>query len=187
MAQETKVKVKLDTTKASAQLKGLIRESARTAGRIAGGVRGAVGRGMGAVGLGAGVGAGMAAIKSSTSSGLGDIIGETTGLLGAKLEKWVFGDMAEKARSAKYAREQTHEAFDAIAGSRGSIPPAAVGFFKSVEAQRAKVESGRQMIERDDRFRGPGVDDLITKITEALNELFHMAADKIIDAICFWR
>ena len=93
MAQETKVKVRLDTRQAKSQLTGLVRESARSAGRLTNNIRSVVGKGLGAVGMGTAIGTGISAVRGATESGVGDVIGESLGGFGKMAEEFFLGDL----------------------------------------------------------------------------------------------
>ncbi len=179
MTNEAKVRVRIDTSRAKGELRALLRQSARTAGQVSGAVRGAVGRGLGAVGLGGGIGAGLAATRAATQSGFGDVIGESLGGLGAQLSEFFLGDLDEKARATRAAREETIQAFGAIAGQQGAVPPEARNFFQQVRTLRQQEETGRELFERDERFRGPGIGELIDRIMEGIGNLLSEAVDAL--------
>jgi hypothetical protein len=184
--QEAKVKVRLDTREAKGDLRGLSREASRTAGRVGAGLRGAVSQGMGlgrSIGIGAGIGTGLAAVKGASSSGFGDVIGEAFGGIGASLNEFFLGDVDDKARASKAAREETIQAFGAIAGHTGQIPPGATNFFNQVRSVRMEEERGRSMFEQDDRFRGPGIMSMLERIMEGIGELLSDAVDALADKL----
>ena len=189
MAAETKVKVRLDARQAKSDLGGLVRESARAAGKVASGIRSTVGRGLGAVGFGAAIGTGVSAMRGATESGVGDVVGEALGGVGAQFSEWLLGDLDETARAAKSAREETIQAFGAIGGAmnggRGGVPPGAQEFFSSVKSLRVQQERGREVFERDERFRGPGVGDLVSRIGEVIGTELGKAVDKLVSMIPF--
>jgi hypothetical protein len=183
MADETKVRVKLDTRQAKTELRGFVRESAAAAGRVAGGVKRAIGRGLGVVGLGAGIGTGLAAVRGATESGFGDVVGEAFGGVGAELAETLFGSLDEEARATRAAREETIQAFGAIAGRAGEIPPGARNFFEQVRSLRVEEERGREMFQRDERFRGPGVGQLVDRIMEGIGTLISQAVDALAEKL----
>lgn len=189
MADETKVKVRLDTRQAKTELGGLVRESARAAGKVASGIRSTVGRGLGVVGFGAAFGTGVSAVRGATESGVGDVVGEALGGIGAQLSEFFLGDLNEEAKAAKAARAETIEAFGAIAGGmnggKGGIPPGAQEFFASVKSLRQQEERGREMFERDDRFRGPGIGDLISRLGTMIGDELTNACDYLASLIPF--
>ena len=179
MAGETKIKVRLDTRQAKSELGGLVREGARTAKKVASGIRSTVGKGLGAVGLGAGIGVGISAVTGATKTGVGDVVGESLGGIGARISEFFLGDLNEQAKATRSAREETIQAFGAIAGARGEIPPGARQFFESVKSLRVQEERGREMFEMDDRFRGPSVGDMIDRIMTKVGELISDAVDQL--------
>jgi hypothetical protein len=163
MADETKVKVKLDTRQAKAELGGLVRESARAAGKVASGIRSTVGRGLGAVGFGAAIGTGVSAVR------------------------FLLGDLDENARATKSAREETIQAFGAIAGGmnggKGGMPPGAQEFFTSVKSLRVQQERGREVFERGlDRV---GLGDIVTRIGSVIGTELGKAVDNLVSKIPF--
>ena len=158
MADEATVKLRLDTRQAKGDLRQLTKEADKTSGRIGGGIRRAVGKGMGAVGLGGGIGAGLAAVRGATSSGLGDVVGESFVQLGAQLNEFFLGDMDDKARSIRQARESLKEAFGYQTGIHSRIPPGAENFFNQRVTEGMTLEHGKHLIETDKRFMGPPVE-----------------------------
>lgn len=183
MTQEAKVRLRLDTRDADAKLERTVKKGKRTAGEVSGLMRRTIGKGLGYTGAGAAFGTGLAAVRGDAQSGLGSILGETFGGVGASLSESLFGDLDDKAAAAKRAREETIAAFSTIAGETGRVPPEARSFFTQVRALRETEERGRQMIERDDAFRGPGVqallDRLITGIGEYITSGFSALGDMI--------
>jgi len=189
MADETKVKVRLDTRQAKTELGGLVRESARAAGKVASGIRSTVGRGLGVVGFGAAFGTGVSAVRGATESGVGDVVGEALGGIGAQVSEFLLGDLDENARATKSAREEMIQAFGAIGGGmnggKGGIPPGAPEFFASVKSIHTQRERGREVFERDERFRGPGVGDLVSRIGEVIGTELIKAVDYLASLIPF--
>jgi hypothetical protein len=183
MAQETKVKVRLDTRQAKSQLSGLVRESARMSGKLTNNIRSVVGKGLGAVGLGAGIGMGISAVRGATESGLGDIMGEAFGGYGAQASELAFGTLNEESRAARSAREETIQAFGTIAGARNEIPPEARSFYNSVKTLRMEEERGRELFETDQQFRGPGAGDLVDRIMSGLGDMVSSALSQLKDAL----
>jgi len=187
---EAKVRVRLDTKGAKGDLGGLVRQGKAAAGRIGSNLQGAVRGGMGigkSIGVGAGIGAGLAAVKGASSSGIGDLIGESFGGIGASLNEFFLGDIDDKARAAKSAREETINAFGAIAGQTNQIPPGAQQFFNQVKGLRENEEKGRSLFEQNDNFRGPGVGAMIDRIGTMLGGLLSDAVDALADKLAFWK
>lgn len=185
MAEETKVRVRIDTKQAKAELGGLVREGAKTAGKVASGIRATVGRGLGAVGFGAAFGTGVSAVRGATESGVGDVVGEALGGFGSELSEFILGDLPAEAKASRAAREETIQAFGAIAGARGSIPPGARQFFESVKTLRIEEEKGRREIEQDRQFRGPGIGDLVSKIGTVIGQELTKAVEYLVSLIPF--
>ena len=183
MAQETKVRVRLDTRQAKSQLGGLVRESARSAGKLTSNIRSVVGKGLGAVGMGTAIGTGISAVRGATESGVGDVIGEALGGYGKMAEEFFLGDMNEDARASRSAREETIQAFGAIAGARGEIPPEARQFYNSIKSLRMEEERGRDLFETDPGMRGPGMEKIIDRIMSGFGKMVDDALSRLMDAI----
>jgi len=179
MAEETKIKLRIDDRQAKASLSGLVRESARAAGKVSAGIRATIGRGLGAAGFGAAIGTGMAAVRGATESGVGDVIGEALGGIGHQVAEFFLGDMNEDARASKAAREETIQAFNAIAGARGEIPAGARQFFEGVKTLRLQEERGRELFEADGKFRGPGIGDIIDRIMKGVGEMIARGVERL--------
>lgn len=184
MAEEAKVRVRLDTRLAQQALHKLTTSAKRTAGRIGGTVRGELGRGLG---LGAGVGAGLAAVRGATQSGISDVAGEALGGFGAQLEEFFLGDLVPEARSSRAAREDTIAAFGMQAGAINAIPPGAKNYFDQVKALRYQEEEGARLFRQSEDFRGPGVGELIDRILTALKQLLDEAVEALVDKLAFWK
>ncbi|MCA8970804.1 MAG: hypothetical protein KDC95_13500, partial [Planctomycetes bacterium] len=165
---------------AKAELRAFIQEGARSEQRVSEGMRQTLRKGLNLTGGGFAFGTGLSAVRGTTTSGIGDVIGESLGSVGAQLAQFVLGDLDEQAKATRSAREETIQAFGAIAGSRGSIPPGAKNFFDQIKTLRLQEEQGREIFERDARFRGPGVDQLINRIVAAFGELVDRAVDELV-------
>lgn len=183
MAEETKVRVKLDTSQAAAQLGEFVREGARASSAIGGSISASMRRGFEMVGLGGAIGGGIAAVRGATQSGIGDVVGEAFGGIGAQLSEFFLGDLDEKARAARRAREETTTAFGAIAGIRGAVPPEARNFFAAVQRLRVQEERGRELFARDEQFRGPGMGEIIDRVMARFGELIAQAVDKLAEKL----
>ena len=184
---EAKVRVKLDTRPAKADLRNLTRDAASVAGRVGSNVRGAVGRGLGIVGLGGGVGLGMAALRGSTSAGFGDIIGETLGPIGESISDFLLGDNPANARAAMTARRQAREAFKWEAGSNGGkISDAARSLYGTIRAQEEVKERGRKVFRMDPDMRGPDIGDVVDRIVSGIGAELTKAVDYLASKIKFW-
>jgi hypothetical protein len=184
MAQETKVKVRLDTRQAKGELNNLSRDSKRTAGKLGQNIRSVVGRGMSAVGLGAGIGAGISAVKGAAASGVGDIISESTGAYAEMAQQMIFGDMREGARASRRAREETIQAFGAIAGARNEIPPEARQFYNSDQEPAHGRRARPRRCSRPTRMmRGPGIEKIIDRIMSGFGKMVSDAMTRLVDAL----
>ncbi len=183
MTQEAKIRVRLDTTQAKADLASLNREGERAAEEMSTAFGDSVlGKGLKYAGAGVVAAAGYQLAKP-TLGGLGDMMGESLGGIGANIAQLVFGDLDEKARAAKRAREETQDAFALVAGARGSIPPEARTFFNAVSKLRIQEEAGREMFARDDQFRGPGIGSLVDRIMSGVGRMIADAAETIADRL----
>lgn len=171
MGKEARIKVRLDTSQAKGDLRSLTKDAAAAAGRVGGGLRRAAGRGLGAVGLGGALGVGLGAVRGATQSGIGDVVGEAFGGTGARLAETIFGDLDEKARADKAAREETIQAFKSIAGATGTTPPGTVNYFNQIRALRLEEEKGREILERDERLRGAGPKALADQVVQGFNQV----------------
>lgn len=174
---EAKVRVKLDTTQAKRDLRGLAKQGQATSGRISKGVRGALGRGFGALGVGAAVGVGIAAVRGPTAGGIGDVVGEAFGGIGAQLSRLLLGDLKPEALADKFARDQTRQAFgqsEAMARS-----PGAKSYFDNIRAIQLDREKGALVFEEDTRFRSTNAKDLVDRIMAGLGKLIWDATTRL--------
>jgi hypothetical protein len=187
MADETTVKVRLDTEEAESRLSKLVRGAAATGSRVASTVSSAVGRGLGLVGMAGGVATGLAAIRGATESGYADVIGESLHTYGAQLEKTLLGDLGMDARASAAARQQTIEAFGMVAGRNGSISPGAKVFYDSTKTLMMQMEQGKQLFETNKNFAGAPIEDVITRIATVFKDLTMSAVDYLYEKMAFWR
>ena len=189
MTDETKFRVKLDASRAKSELGSLVREGARAAGKVASGIRATVGKGIGAVGFGAAVGTGISAVRGATEGGVGDIVGESLSSLGANIAEFFLGDLNEDAKASKSAREETIQAFGAIAGSmnggKGGVPPGSFEFYTNVKSLRMQEERGREVFETNKDFHGPGIGDLVSRIGSVIGKELSNAVDYLVSLIPF--
>lgn len=171
---EAKVRVKLDTGTAKAELASLTKGAASVAGNIGSGIRNAVRTGLGAAGLGGAFGVGLGAAQSAlggpTLGAIGDVASEFVGPWGALARNWLFDGLDVNARASKQAREQTIQAFGSVIGMTGQIPKGAYSYFDQVQRLHLSAEKGRQAIEGDDRFY-------------AMSEERKQAVNKLVDAM----
>ena len=183
MADEAKVRVRLDTSQAKAELDNLTHDAAKTAGKVGSWVRGKVSRGLGLVGLGTAVGTGIAAIRGATEGGIGDVFSEALSPLGTQLERALLGDLSLDARASKAAREETIQAFGAIAGAQNRVPPEARSYFAAIKGLRMQEENGRRLFEANTDFFGPGIGDVLGRIMQGIGELLSKAVDQLADKL----
>lgn len=183
MSDETRIRVRLDTTQASAELSKLEKQGEKTATGVSKKIRSKVLAGLGGFGIGAATGAAVSAIQSPTSGGLSDVVSEALGGYGASLSQALLGDLPDKATAARQAREETIQAFGAIAGATGEIPPGTEQFFNAVSKIREDEATGRRMFESDSRFRGPEVTDLLKRVIEPITDAIGTGFDKLISSI----
>lgn len=176
---DAKVRVRLDTGSAKTALRGLVQSGANTAKRIGRGLSQQVRSGLGGFSLGAGIGTGIAAVRGAAETGFGDVVSESLGGLGARLSRTFLGELPSQASASKSAREETIQAFGAIAGATGKVPPSAKAYFDSVRQLRFEEAEGRRMFEEDDRFRGPGIEKLIEQIMSGVAKLLREAVDAL--------
>lgn len=168
--EDVNVKVRLDTSQAQASLDALHHEGVRTGQGVSADLRDSVlGRGLRALGVGAAFGTGMQMVQASTQSGIGDIAGETFGVIGQKLNDFFLGTMDDESRASSSAREQMIQTFALADQVRGQgISPQARAFFETIKTVELQKEKGRSMFQADDKFYGPGIGELIGKITDKL-------------------
>jgi hypothetical protein len=183
VSNEAKFRLRLDTDMAKRSMDALVKKGKSTGQKLGSDLRSSI---TGGLGLGAGIGAGMAAIKGTTASGFGDVVSESLGGLGAQLSEFFLGDLPQDARASRAAREETIQAFGAIAGATGEIPPGAKQFFDSVRSLRMQEETGRHMINKFDDFRGKGLEELINRIMTGLSDLLRDAVDALAEKLKFW-
>jgi hypothetical protein len=139
------------------------------------------------IGAGAAFGTGLAAVRGATQSGTGDVVGEALGGYGSQVAEFFLGDLDENAKAAKAAREETIQAFGSIAGATNRVPPGAKNFFDQIKSLRVQEERGRELFERDERFRGPGVGQLVDRIMAGIGELLSQAVDKLASKLNPWN
>lgn len=185
-ANEAVVRVKLDTRAAKSELADLTKTASGVAGKLGSGIQSALGSGVRALGIGTAIGAGIAAVRGPTAGGVSDLMGEAFGGIGAKIENWALGDLAPDARASQSAREDTKNAFATIAGITGSVPPAARSFYEQTKQRMLETEKGKAMFERDDQFRGPGFEQIATKVIDSISAAISAGFDRVIEAIKFW-
>lgn len=184
MTQEAKFRLRIDAEEAKRKLKELANEAAASGGRVADRVRGALGRGLSMVNPASGAtGAAAAAIRGPTAGGIGDVLGEALGPLGAQVEKFFLGDMGAEAKAAKFAREDAIGNFAQMAGRSGQVPAGAKAYFDQVKGLQLEQEKGRKLFEQNKDFYGASPEDLMKRITDAVATLLRDACDYLISKI----
>lgn len=175
--QEAKVKLRIDTSKAKADLQQVTKEGEATTGRISRRMRergggGAAGGGLRGFGLGAGVGAlsatAIGAGRRAVSGGLGDVFGEVFAGATATADAFLGGP---EARAKRQARDEAKVAFKSIVGREG-FSPDMIDYHQTILRERFKDEKGASDIEK---FLTGGVEGSVKEAREVL--------DKLIDAI----
>lgn len=151
MTQEAVINVRLDTKQAKDALKELDKEG-EGAGRRAGDrLRDRLGRGARSVGLGAIGGViGATGVRAAASGGLGAVLSEGLGDLGAQ----VGGAVGQpEARASERAREATIQAFQSL--GRNANNQEAATYYEQMRRLFLQEELGRNAIEKDmgGRFR----------------------------------
>ena len=69
------------------------------------------------------------------------------------------------------------------AGAQNRVPPGAKAFFDSVKTLRIQEERGRELFEKDDRFRGPGIGDMIDRIMKGVAEMVSAGVDQLAEKL----
>lgn len=182
---EAKVRLRLDGSQARGELRDVVKDAEATSGRVSEGVRKAIRGGMGiarGIGLGAGIGAGVSAIRGATESGVGDVVGEALGGIGLDLERLFLGDLPDTAKGERRAREETVQAFGAIVGQTGVVPPAAQNFYQQVRGLRIEEEKGARLL-AENLPRSSNVTDLVDRIMEGFGTLISQAVDALADKL----
>jgi uncharacterized spore protein YtfJ len=126
-------------------------------------------------------------VRGATESGFSDVIGESMHTYGAQLEKMLLGDLGMDARASAAARQQTIEAFGAVAGRNGSISPGAKVFYDSTKTLMMQMEQGKQLFETNKDFAGAPIEDLIGRIATVFKDLTMSAVDYLYEKMAFWR
>ena len=189
MTETTSFKIRLDSRQASAALQRLQLQAQNTAGRIGKGIRDKVGSGLksavGGATFGVGVGTGLAAVRQSSSSGIGDILSESFGPIGAKLNEWMLGKEDDEARAGRAAREEIKNAFAyQIGANDGKIPQGAYEMFDNIKKLRLQQEQGKSAIDQDPRFAGGiDVEKFGMKIVKKLGKEMFGVAKWLLDQI----
>lgn len=191
---DVKIKVVLDTKDAQAALNALGIGASPGGGTPpgstapAGGTTPGGGFGLGKIlGYGAGlVGAGaiLSPLAGPTLGGIGDILGEKLGGLGARIETGLFGNLPAEARASAMARKNIEDVFAYHVAQTGTIPPMARASYEAQFARNTLREKGIQAIEKDKAFRQGDIVDQVDKFThsvlDAIAQGFNHLGDKIV-------
>ncbi len=189
--REVKIRVRLDTAEAKAELQGLVGaasaagQRAFDSGAAGGGgggsgggatgfgIAGALGGGIRALGLGAGIGAGIglarSAIGGAASGAAGDVFGEAFGPIGNAISQFMFGGLPAEARAGSAAREEAIAAYGYQVGMNGDRS-GAKSFYNARRAMLLPAEKGRLAIEGDESFYGVKPEELVNKLLEAVGK-----------------
>lgn len=174
--QKAKVRVKLDTSQAKAQLQGLSKEGEATAGRISDRLsKGSSisGNLMKGASIGAGFALGSSAVKSVGSivtGGIGDVFSERIGGLAADFDAAIG---ATDARARQRTLEETRGLFAQSVGERGSLSNA-TGYYNSVLKLRRQEEQGKSRIQIElagsggGKGKGSDADGLVGSIVDPI-------------------
>lgn len=178
MTQEAKVRVRIDTAQAKADLQGLTQNAAAAGGRIGDSVRSAFGRGIQSINPVSGVGGATAsALRSPLQTGVSDVVGEAFGGWGVAAERFFLGDMGAEARAARSAREDTIATFGTVAGMTGRVPQAARNYFEQLTSLNMNQEKGRMMLEEQLRTMDPG--SLVDRLLKGIGEELAKAVERL--------
>ena len=184
MAQEAKVRIRLDTRQAKQDLKGITREGRATSGRVADSLRaggsaiGGLARGLG---IGAGIGAGIGIARRIVADPISEVLGEATAGIRADFDA-LLG--APEARGKKAAREIAKQNLAELYQREGISRKQLDSYYQQQLRMTMPREIGRTEI---DRALGGGrkegdeeaADKAVNRIIEAINNGFQ----KIIDAV----
>lgn len=171
MTKEAKVRVRLDTAGAKADLRQLTHEAGAASRAIGGTVSGPLGAGVRSVGAGVAgmvgglvggiVGGTLSSIQGQMTSGLvgptlggiGDYVGQVGGLLGNRLSHWMLGDASATVRAENRAQEDIIRIFGRTAGRTNAVPSGAHRMFQHyVENIYGPQERGADLIRRSGEF-----------------------------------
>lgn len=183
MTDETKIRVRLDTTQAKSEMDQLERRGEKASKSLSQKIRSKVWGATGGFAIGAAAGGTVAALRGATGSGVGDLVGDTFAPFGAQLNELIFGKLDDEARAAKAAREELIAAFGTQTGIEGSVPGGASAFFDQMKALRLQEERGRSLIEQDTRFGGGEVASLIERLPKLVGEEVGAALAPIRDLL----
>lgn len=174
MTDETKIRVRLDTSQAKAEMEGLKRKGAATSKSLSAKVRESLGSSLGGFSAsalaGGAVGGAVGALRGSSAGGAGDILGDTFGPIGAQLNELFLGSADDEARARRTARDDTVQTFAAVVGQSGVVGPQVKTYFDQVSGIELQKERGKSLIESDPRFGGNETTDFIDKLATAIGD-----------------
>lgn len=183
MAEEAKVRVRLDTKAAQNEMRGLTRQAAATASRVSGGIRSAMGTGIRALGVPLGVGAAAGLALGATRSGVGDVVSDFFRPFANRLEDWALGDKAWQARARTSARQETINRFGFSAGVTGDVDTAKGYYMNALRARYLPEERGRHNLERSLPSSGDWLAELMDQAIERLTKWWHEQVDYLINQL----
>ena len=183
MADTAEVEVKLDTSRATQALAGLMRQAgtaARSIGStISDGIRGGIGVDLSPSTL---IGQARGAFAAPTNSAASDILSEIVSPFANQMMGWAMGDLKADAAASQSARESTIQAFGMQAGRLGHTTPMMQSFFENMRTINQNQEHGRMLFERNPAFHSDAsqiIDRVIGKITSEISKGF----DKLMEVM----
>lgn len=181
MTQEANVRVKIDTSQAKDDLRGLVRDAENTASKAGVQLRGAVRHGLSAFGLGAGIGAAVTAAGAATRSGVGDIGRDAFDLIGSQINDWVLGSLDDRTRAMMRAKGELPGVFGPAAAQLGTTPPGAAQWFDSTVKLYELEEKGRSILRSDPQFSASA--DMWKRFEEFLGKEIEKGFNLLADAL----
>ena len=179
--EEARVRVRIDTRQAKADLRDLGKDAAATGGRVSGGIRSALSTGLRASGVGAAAGAAFGAVRGAVSGGLGD----TTEALLLPLKSLIDNAIGgPETRADMRALNKVEETFARATTANGGVPPpGAEAFFQHVRSLTLDEEKGRAALR--DEFGGDIAERIATRIGEKMAEVMKHAMDNFWSTAVF--
>src|SRR5688572_21778515 len=136
-------------------------------------MRGMVMSGVRAFGVGAGMAAGWSALSGATSGGVADVVGESLGGSGARIEDFVLGDLPQEARAGSRARDEAARIFGMQSSMTGKIAPGAKQWYEQMKSINMHEEMGKKMFNMSDDFRSVNPEDLLKRVIDAITKALH--------------
>lgn len=179
---ETKVRIRLETSEAQGQLKELVESAGTARQKISKFYQSTIGAGINAIGLGGAFATGMAVVQGATQSGLGDVLSDVLQPLAKHIENTIFGDKSMEARALKSAREDAIHTFGTIYGATGAFPIGTMAYFKNRQSIAMMQQRTRNAFESDPAFHldpqklidqvKKGIHDLLSEFVELIWQKF---------------